>query len=226
MQSDFVARVKITKIYSNEGDDSFYKADILIRELYKGEKRTSIYIEGSSFPDEQRGSCGVLYPVNIEIIIYAEKKLKRSYILDFCSGTAVFTGKDEHEQQEIAMLDKLKEHRIDYTSKIQFAKINGFKKELKQFEGIQIKKTYALFEVTFDREMVLKSVHLISGLSEKIDVKLIEIIKNSEWESSVRSGKSNREIRNKVPDNSKLLIGFFFYPTEKGYQSFVGEYDL
>ena len=226
IQSDFVARVKIVKVYKNEGNDQFYKSDLLIRELYKGNNITSIDIEGSSIPDERRGSCGLFFPTNTELIIYATKKSDETYIFDSCSGTVKITGRYTSEQRELDMLNSLKSLHYNHTDKIWFFKKQGFDQELASFNGVQSNKVYGLYEITFSSGLVVKSVRLVSGFSNEIDDKLIRILKDSEWATSIYDSSASTVIKNHVPDNSKHLVGFYFYPPEKGYESFVSEYDL
>ncbi len=47
---------------------------------------------------------------------------------------------------------------------------------------------------------------------------LIDIIKKTEWTSF------DRGVKDKVPENSKLLIGIYYYPEEKGNPSFLSQY--
>ena len=68
--------------------------------------------------------------------------------------------------------------------------------------------------------MTIKTVTEISGFGNQIDQKLIEIIKKSEWSSF------NNGIKDKVPDNSKLIIGIYFYPKEKNDLSFISQFYL
>lgn len=53
----------------------------------------------------------------------------------------------------------------------------------------------------------------ISGFENPIDQKLSEIIKLTEWTSN-----------DKVPDNSKLIVGIYYYSEEKGDSSFLSQY--
>ena len=57
--------------------------------------------------------------------------------------------------------------------------------------------------------MSIKNTIEISGFQNPIDKKLIEIIKKTEWTSF------DKGVKDKVPENSKLLIGIYFYPKEK-----------
>lgn len=58
----------------------------------------------------------------------------------------------------------------------------------------------------------------ISDFGNSIDQKLIDIIEQTEWISN------DNRINDKVPNNSKLLIGIYFYPEEKGNPRFLSTY--
>ena len=47
-QSEFVASVKIVKNYKNVGEQIFYKSEIVIQKLYKGDSLSTLYVEGNS----------------------------------------------------------------------------------------------------------------------------------------------------------------------------------
>ena len=61
---------------------------------------------------------------------------------------------------------------------------------------------------------------LLEEVQSKSDAGIIEILKKTEWTSF------NKGVKNKVPDNSKLLIGIYYYPKEKENQSFLSQYYL
>ena len=68
--------------------------------------------------------------------------------------------------------------------------------------------------------MSIRNVIEISGFKNSIDQELIEIIKKTEWTSF------DKGVKDTVPENSKLLIGIYYYPKEKGNPSFLSQYYL
>lgn len=226
--SDFVARATIVKNYKNKGAESFYKSDIAISEVYKGEKTTSIFIEGSS-DGIKRTSCDLFFPEKTELIIYANKRSPGVYIFNSCSGYLILKGKYASEKRELDMLGVLKNQGISFTTKIWFSERFDFEEELRRtnhFRGIHLDKEYALYEITFSSDVKIKSIVIISGFGKEMDERLVAILKKSEWNSMIPSSDSPLDTRSKVPDNSKYLVGFYFYPSEQGHPSFVSEYDL
>ena len=228
VQSDFVAVAKIIKVYQNEGEEELYKADILIRDLFKGENLKSIYIEGRS--DGKKGSsCSIFIPENTELIIYAIKNGNNQFSFDSCSGYLILKqeGKNRKntEKRELDMLHVLQARHINYTNKIVFAKKMGFSEELKQYKGIQLSKSYAIFELTFSSDLKLKSLDIISRFENEVDNELVKMLEKSSW-LSVDVKSQYVIIKDIVPEGSKVLVGFYFYEAEGAYESFVSEHDL
>jgi hypothetical protein len=227
-QSDFVAVAKIIKVYRNESEEEVYKADILIKDLFKGENLTSIYIEGRS--DGKRGSsCNIFIPESTELIIYARKKTNNQFSFSACSGYLILNQEAPSQKRtakrEIEMLNILKAKNIDFTNKTRFIRKRSFSEELEKFKGIQLSKHYALYQVTFTSGFATKSVELLSGFGNEIDNALTEILKKADWLNlDVKS--ENLISKDTLSDESKFLVGFYYYPEEKEYKSFVSEYDL
>ena len=96
--SDFVAKAKIVRNYKNESSKELYRADIVISELFKGEKQTSIYVAGRS--DGNMGSsCAIFIPENTELIIYARKNEDGKYSVGICSGLLYLNNRNFKRQK-------------------------------------------------------------------------------------------------------------------------------
>lgn len=220
IESDFVAKAKIIKNYKNENSRELYKADIIISELYKGEELNSIYVAGRS--DGGIGSsCAIFIPENTELIIYAEKNKDGKYSVGMCSGLLYLNKRNlKRQKRELEILKMFKSKNINFTDKINYREKATLHKKLEQFKGIELDKSYGIYEITFAQDLTIKNVTEISGFKNSIDEKLIEIIKTTEWTSF------DKGVKDKVPENSKLLIGIYFYPNEKGNQSFLSQFYL
>lgn len=220
IESEFVAKAKIIKNYKNESSKELYRADILISELFKGESLKSIYVSGRS--DGNMGnSCSIFIPENTELIIYARKDKDGKYIIGMCSGLLYINKSNQKKQKrELEILKMFKSKNIVFTDKINYRETSDIYTDLQQFKGIELNKEYGIYEIIFGEDLTIKNVNEISGFGNQIDQKLIEIIKKSQWSSF------NNDIKNKVPDNSKLIIGIYFYPKEKNYMSFISQFYL
>lgn len=232
-QSDFVANVTITKIYPNQKNVKGYKADIKINQLYKGKNLKSIYVYGLSNNRIGGSSCDIYIPAETKLIAYAKINKDGNYGIGMCSGIMyidyspiyrkrTLKSKKEFEKQnrEIEILNVLKKQENLFTSKISFREKTKSYKDLEQFKGIELDKKYAIYEITFNSDLTIKDVSIISGFRNAIDKKLIQIIKKTQWSSF------NKGVKDKVPDNSKLLIGYYYYKKEKGNPSFLSRWYL
>ncbi|WP_299675800.1 hypothetical protein [uncultured Tenacibaculum sp.] len=218
IESDFVAKARIVKNYKNESSKELYKADIVISELFKGNELKSIYIAGRS--DGGIGSsCAIFIPENTELIVYARKNKDGKYSVGMCSGLLYLNKRNlKRQKRELDILKMFKSKNIDFTNKINYREKAKLHKDLEQFKGIELEKSYGIYEITFESDLTISNVTEISGFGNLVDQKLIKIIKNTEWSSF------DKGIKDKVPDNSKLLIGIYFYPKEKGNPSFLSQY--
>lgn len=219
-RSDFVAKAKIIKIYPNIGSKEIYKADILISEIFKGKSLESIYVGGRS--DGKPGSsCAIFIPENTELIIYAQKDDDGKYGIGMCSGLLFLNiGNIKKQGRELDILGMFKSKNIDFTDKISYREKASLHKKLEQFKAIELVKKYGIYEITFTSDLNIKLVKEISGFGEPIDEKLIKILGTTKWTSF------NKGIKDKVPENSKLLIGIYFYEAEENNPSFISQFYL
>ncbi len=222
MHSDFVAKIKVVRNYKSEGEEELYKADVIIKELYKGESLKSIYIEGRNTDSELDigSSCAIFIEEGTELIAYGRKDKKGRVTIGMCSGLLYLTGQyKEDGTREIMFLRILKNANINYTNDISIRPKGGFL-ELKEFSGIELKKDFAIYEITFSSNMRVKNVREISGFGNRVDVKLFEIVKNSEWQPDKDTELSD------ILENCKVLFGIYYYPKEKKYKSFLSRFYL
>ena len=124
LNSDFVAKIKILKKYKNTENNDFYKVDIKILDLYKGNHISSIYIYGDS-EQPQDSACWIYTDVDDELIVYANKDdqvkigaCSRILILDN-GKTYKFERVYSDEGRfvsEIKVLSALKKYNIEYVN--------------------------------------------------------------------------------------------------------------
>ncbi len=222
IESDFVAIVTITKIYPNEKNSSIYKADIKIDELFKGENLKSIYVWGRSNKYEIGTSCDIFIPVNTKLVAYAHKNKEGVYGVGMCSGLLYLNkNRIEYQKNELTILNTFKSNKINFTDKTNYREITNSSIELEKYKGIQLEKSYGIFEITFASDLSIKKVEKISGFDNPIDDELIELLRSTKWAIRDRIGE-----KNEVKDSRKLLIGFYYYEAGKDYKSFISPYYL
>jgi len=217
IQSDFVGIVTITKIYPNENNSDSYKADIKINEFFKGVKLKSIYVRGRS--DGAMGSsCDIFIPVNTKLVAYAYKNREGFYEVGMCSGLLYLNKKQVKPNPELDILKIFKSEKINFTDKTWYHEISNSSLELEKYKGIELNKSYGIYEITFASNLGIKEVKEISGFGSSIDKELITILSNTKW-----SSRNSLGVKNEVNDNTKFIIGFYYYKSEKGSRSFISD---
>lgn len=221
-QSDFVASVKIVKNYKNVGEQIFYKSEIVIQKLYKGDSLSTLFVEGNS-DGRRRTSCDIFIPENTELIVYVVKTGENRYKIGSCSGLLYLTAKPKNaEKRELEMLDLFKAKTINFTDRGHyFIRQDSLQTFLEKFQGIQLNKSYAVYELLFAPDMSVKQIHAISGFNDPVDEKIMAFFKLRQWKCY-----SYGTQRSKVDDNTRFLIGIYFYKEEGPHKSFLGIYDL
>ncbi|WP_031530264.1 hypothetical protein [Dyadobacter crusticola] len=221
VQSDFVARVTIVKNFPNKGAALYYKSNIVISQLFKGNHVKSILIEGSS-DGKRRTSCDIYFKEGTEMLVYARLGRAGQYTFGSCSGYVVLTNsKVSGVARELEMLDFLKRSKIKTTDKTTYGA--DLHDELKTLNGIKVSKTFAIYEVTFANDLRVDTVQTVTGFNEEVDTRLKSILKEAHW---VSSGALINGSIGAVSAGSKLLVGFYYYPAEGNNPSFISEYDL
>lgn len=220
IQSDFIAKIKILKIYKNIDNSDLYKADILIEDLYKGEKINSIYIYGNN-GRKLETSCDIRLLENEELIIYSKKNKKGQYVVGMCSRTLYLeriTNNEiqiERHQKEIKILKELKSKKVNFTHQIKYRlpineRLQSLMNHLNQNEKIRSDNDFAIYELTFNDSLKVKCVRKVQRLGNNLDSKIKKYLKSKTW-SNTYKGKSNVN-----KNNDKYLVIVYYHKTEKG----------
>jgi len=211
--SDFVARVTITSVSSNVGDAFHYQSGIAIRELYKGRRVQEILIEGSS-DGKIRTTSDLFFPKNTEILVYARLTEDGQYIFDSCSGYLVLGNTLSHTaRRELDMLEVLKRESASRpTPGLYQADLQD---QLKALRGVQLSKSFAIFEITFSDSLQVATARTVSGFTQAVDERLKAIISHANWTG-----------RDRHSGGKKQFIAFYYYEAEKGQPSFIGTLDV
>ncbi len=223
MRSEFVAEVKITKVYENEGEEEIYKSDIEILNLYKGDPLKSIYVAGRS--DGKMGSsCAIRIHENTELIAYGHKNKDGEMVIGMCSGLTYTKNhyfiNNKRIDREKRMLSALREKNIVLTNKVHVSNYSSLNDELKQFKGLELEKDFAIFEIEFDSDLKVKNIKSITGFEGSLNMKLMKILKNLEWQSYY-----NGE-RNVVPESRRILFEINYYKDEENNTTFLTQHLL
>ena len=111
-----------------------------------------------------------------------------------------------------------KSKNINFTDKINYREKATLHKKLEQFKGIELEKDYGIYEITFSTELEINNVKKVSGFENSVDQKIIEILQTTEWTSF------DNGLRDTVPENSRLLVGIYYYKADKENPSFLSQF--
>ncbi|SCY29283.1 hypothetical protein SAMN05192588_2091 [Nonlabens sp. Hel1_33_55] len=212
-QSDFVANITIIKKYPNTGSEEFYRADVRIKELFKGEKVKSIYVSGRS--DGKIGSsCSIYIPEGTNLIAYSQRNKGGFLKIGMCSGL-LYLDKASKSDREIEILEEFKAKNISFIDKINYREKSDLRGKLKQFDGIELDKKFGLFQIILNSNLSIKSVEEIHGFANTIDDELIVVLKESKWIDARNRSRIN------IAQDSKILVGFYYHPKANDKSSFL-----
>jgi len=204
LTSSFVAKIKVIKKYKNLEEDDYYKIDIKILDLYKGNQIGSIYIYGNSeYP--QDSACWIYTDVDDEIIVYVSKYENGRTEVRHCSRILILDNekyykfersysKKERFDDESKILGVLKNYNIKYSNngKIIFnvsCFLHLLNVDLLNNKLSKPKNRLAIYEFTLGNDYDIKKVKTLKGFNKKIDRKIKKIIKQQKWTKDF--GKKN-----------------------------------
>lgn len=211
VKSDVVAKVKILKIYKNVDSYLYYKADILVKKMYKGKglELKSIYIYGDNDGDligRLKTSCDIFIPEGAELLIYTSKNERGEYTLGMCSGYLYLNNYHkslkEKYKLELKILKKLKRKKVTFINKDDDAVFaRNLNDSLKNFNNIKLRKQFAIFEIDFNKpysseiyDLQTENIKVVSGFNKKLDRQLIDIIKKNKWQSRLKKGNPSKRL--------------------------------
>ena len=227
--SDFVATVNVLNVDS-EKDENYLNLQIEILELYKGNQTDLLKIPKS------RGTCGIYTPENTKWLIFASKDKNGNLTFGYCSGAKQINKKFDSKrlkkyphveidhkrniERKIELLRYLKKEKIKPQN--EFKLHSSFSLEsMKKFKGYEVNKDkFALYELTIDKDLSVLTVKELKAFdNEKLSMELLEFI--SENVSIGRKGKLNE-----IPEQTKIVLGLYYYPPEEENASFIGTFAL
>jgi hypothetical protein len=180
--ADFIAKVKVLKKYNNEPNSEFYKVDIEIENLYKGNSVESIYIYGLK-ENGQDSACHVVVDENERLVVYGKMNTKGLYSINMCprilrlDNSSPLTQKRHEIQMDILTILKGKNYG-------NFINSNHSEETLMFFREvgeIKLKENFAIYELTFDNELDVKCVKNIKKFKHPINKKIKKFLKEKKW---------------------------------------------
>lgn len=182
-ESDFVGEIEIIKNYKNISDSEYYKIDILVRKLYKGNIINSITAYGSNGGIWESSSCDILIPEKTKLIVFARQNEEGQLQLGMCSKLIYLDNDKVNEKTNtiVKVLETLKRKKIFYKSIIYKYFSPKFEKFFREQPSLKLKKDFAIYEITFKKDLKVKCVRTLSGFKNKIDRKIKRYLKQEVW---------------------------------------------
>lgn len=197
IHSDLVASITIIKNYPNEDNSYYYKSDVTVNKLYKGECIKSLYIYGGNGRSYST-SCDIFYKEGTTLLIYA-RIIDGVAKIDMCSE-CFETNTDKlgvymsiKYKNEIKLLHSIIDSDINYThhnsyyikTDKSFIKISNLKK---------IDNDVFFVEVFFNKMMKVKRVKITPNIRCDVKRRIKKYFKNSEWSRmGEQKGKKSRK---------------------------------
>lgn len=224
--SEFVAKAKILNIQPNENDKNLHDIEIDILELYKGDNIRNLKIYSVS-----NSSCSFFTPENTTWLIFANKNKNGELSFGFCSGAQQLDRKFDSEKyanskENFKKSFELKLQVLEYLKNKDIEPLNEFDlrvsfsyKCLKNFKGFKdVTERFALYELTIAKDLSLIDVKSIKEFdNDNLKDDLLKCLKES-----FITDINKKEINN----DTKIIIGLYYYSDEKGNNSFIGQLDL
>lgn len=226
-KADFIAEVKIIKVSEYNSENYYQSADVEIIELFKGSRINNIKISNNL-----RSSCGLFVPENSVWLIYAQTDHNGNLSFGYCSGSIQIDkiviskkypnaekNRKKSIEQKLSVLKFLSAQKIktinEYNLRLTYSK--ACENDFKGYEVHKIK--FAIYEVYIEKDLTISKIEPLQEFDNK---QLSEEI--------LRCMKENLKVDNrkisKILDTTKIEMIFYYYESDKGYKSFISEFDL
>ena len=170
--NDFVAEIEILKVYNfgsnTDEDDRFYKADIKILKLYKGETISSILIRGK-IEKIYRSACEIAVSKGEKFLVY----LNPNENFGMSSCTPKINLDNENITKERNAIEFLINHKITNTNCYYFSD-DYFKK----FKNLSPKNDFAVYKLKVNSKSKVESISVIQDFETSQDAEIKKVVKN------------------------------------------------
>lgn len=194
-QSDFVAEVKIIKNYKNKPDSSeYYKADIEIVKLYKGQKIKQLLVLGTN-GGTRYNSCGTFIAEGKTRLIFGRfdgKKTITTYLCDSYLDPNSIAFKKEGNSEKLSLLKKHAEH---YTINTRWGRTTYLQAYSVVSTTTDSTKCFSLIKIVVDKNGVIKKVDFLTQDYSYVKEKLVELIKTKiDWVTRLKPYQTNKDL--------------------------------
>lgn len=219
-KSDLVADITIINIHPAKNKSlskKFYMVDVKYNTIYKGKKVDSFYVSGSKQIGEkyygEMSSCSLGLKIGDRLIIF--HTYGKVQTLHYCTPRI-----DEKYQEKFLESKKILQSllhssiKTNYKNFVVDTKFNSEtgKDALNQFDGIKPKNSFALLEITLNKDGTFKNVGYIKKLDSQYDQEILDYFKSS---------KLLHQDKFKFCEDEKFILPVHYYKQENSNKSFI-----
>jgi hypothetical protein len=218
-RSTFIASVKILKVTPHDSDQDYHDLDIKIIALYKGKPVNKVL--ANTF---QRSSCSFNVIENSTWLIFASSNQNETPTFSYCSASYQLD-KSYNEtaypglREAINKQNKMMMETLSFLKTKQNLKINASGLILTPNQNCNLvidgyqeqKNNVAIFELTINRKLFIKKVHVIQTFSNR---KMARAVYNCIKMSNVLPG-----LQKPLNKPEKFLVFYYLWPTNYNTKS-------
>ena len=227
--SDFVAKIKVLKVYEATADGKYQDATIEVLELYKGNTTTAIKINANL-----RTDCNLSVPKNSTWLVFANINHAGFLSFGLCSGSMhldreintidypnLETNWINEINQKISVLQFFAAKHINQPNEfdlhLKFQLRDSIRDLLKGYDGEMLSN--AVFQMTVEKNLTVSKIKVLKEFdNQQLSKELLKYLKGNIKISSKNNSGINKR--------TQLIVVYYFYPAEKKHRSFISEYDL
>jgi hypothetical protein len=172
-EADFIGHVKFLEIRTTDKNASRYEATFDIIEKFKGPDIYSIWIVENDLCDKLDLKAGD------ELVIFSRKDNWGYDTTGFCSSN--FHPNREYYSRKLEVLKSFKKKRVDVSQEFLLDYENSFFNRIWGLEIDLPDKSFALYEVTYDRLNFFADVNVLESFGPKTDRAVISLIQKADW---------------------------------------------
>jgi len=219
--SDFVGIVKIQAVFDSPSKETnYYKIKIKPLTTFKGKAPSTLKVIGEkdviSIPNTD-------VDVGEEWLVYAFDDKDGNYYFGSCSSPMprFLKGSDDSKRKNSERLQKeldqlkLFKKEVSNLDRNYSIYIEGFSlfDYLKKYNGQIFDQSFAIYLITFDKDLGVKNIEVLRGLSSEFDKRFTTVLKNkASWRTSIEPGRPKIEINT---ENTRHIIGVYYFPEKK-----------
>ena len=221
--SDFIATAKILSVEPNPTDKQTHFIEIEILNLFKGSRVTKLLLNS-----RLNSSCAFMVSVNSTWLLFAKKDSQGFLMFSYCSNCEQidkYANQPAYQERHIKKINRkldflnfIKKNQLVVEDKYNLT-LHHANLDTDSLRGFDEKESLAVFEVIISSNLSIKSVSVIKPFSNsKLSQRIVECLSNN---SVIGKRKETS-----IPEETKIILAYFYYASDGKYPSFVTQFDL